>query len=407
MSSAPPTVLTVCNRYRERGGEEVVFEAEAELLERHGWRVERLTAQSREPGGIGDRLRLARDSFWSPGWHRRLAERLARRRPDLVHLHNTFPRISPSVVHACRAAGVPVVHTLHNYRLLCTAATLLRDGRPCQDCLGRAPWPALLHRCYQGSLARTAVAAGATAFHRLQGSWARGVELFITPTEHARRVFVAGGLPAARLAVKPNFVHPDPGTRAGRGEYALFVGRLSPEKGVEDLLAAWRDLDVPLRIVGSGPLAAAVQDQANRRSPVEYLGWRDRAEVLEILRRARFLVFPSRARECGPLAVLEAFACGVPVLAAAGGAAEEMIAGAGAGWLFPAGEPEALAALAGTAWADPAAIGNRGRRARLAFERNYTAEINYRALDRLYRRVLGRALPAARDNAAEIENAAG
>lgn len=389
MTDAPPTVLSVCNRYRQRGGEEQVFEAEADLLERHGWRVERFTAQSRDPAGIGDRLRLARDTVWAAGRRRDLAERLARRPPDLVHIHNTFPLLSPAVLHACRAARVPVVHTLHNYRLLCAAATLLRDGRPCTDCVGRPPWPALLHRCYQDSLTRTAVLVGSTALHRGLGSWSRGVDLFIAPSEQTRRVFLEAGFPADRIAVKPNFVHPDPGPGSGRGDYALFVGRLSAEKGVEDLLAAWRELDVPLRIVGSGPLAGAVAELASRRAGVEYLGQRERSEVLALLERARFLIFPSRLRECGPLTVLEALARGVPVLAASGGAAEETIAAPRAGWLCPPGDPPALAALAATAWGDAAGTAERGRQARRLFEQSYTAEANYRALARLYRGVLG------------------
>ncbi len=393
MTRSRPTVVSVFNRYRERGGEEEVVDAEADLLERHGWRVLRATARSRDPVDLRDRLRLARDGFWSSSWRRDLGRTLARERPDVVHVHNTFPLISPAVLYACREAGVPVVHTLHNYRLFCAAATLFRDGRPCRDCVGRLPWPALLHRCYQRSLPRTLVAAGAQALHRALGSWRRGVDLFIAPTAFSRRIFVEAGLPAARVAVKPNFVHPDPGPSAGPGEYALFAGSLSEGKGVGDLVAAWRQLEVPLRVVGGGPLEGAVRELAARRPNVEYLGRRGRIDVLSALGGARFLVFPSRWYECCPLAVLEAFARGVPVLAADGGAAAEMIEGGALGWSFPAGRPRALAAVAAAAWADDAGARERGRCARLAFERRYTAGDNYRRLAKLYRRVRRR--PAA------------
>src|SRR5581483_9761958 len=191
-------------------------------------------------------------TVWSRPAYRVLRELLRAHRPAVAHFHNTFPLISPAAYYACRAERVPVVQTLHNFRLLCPNALFFRDGRVCEDCLGKAvPWPGVAHKCYRGSRSASAAVCTMLTVHRALGTWHTAVDRFIALTDASRRKFVAGGLPADKIAVKANFVDPDPGPGTGAGGYGVFVGRLSAEKGVGTLLKAWQQLgrDVPLKIV--------------------------------------------------------------------------------------------------------------------------------------------------------------
>jgi glycosyltransferase involved in cell wall biosynthesis len=375
-------VLIVHNTYQQPGGEDRVFALESALLEARGHRVIRYTTHNDRIAGMG-RLGLARVTLWNAEVHRDLRALIRRERPDVAYYHNTFPLLSPSAIYAARAEGVPVIMALHNYRLLCVNALLFREGRVCEDCLGRAvPWPGVVHACYRGSGAASAVAASMLAVHRLLRTWAEQVDVYIALTEFVRRKFAEGGLPEERIAVKPHFVHPDPGPGDGSEGYALFVGRLSPEKGVDTLLAAWRRLgrSVPLRIVGDGPLAPQVAEAARRLPGVEWLGQRPAAEVAAMMGRAAFLVFPSRWYETFGRVIIEAYASGTPVIAAAIGVAPELVAPGRTGVLFPPGNPEALAARVEWATEHEGELARMRREARLEFESRYTAERNYRSL---------------------------
>jgi glycosyltransferase involved in cell wall biosynthesis len=306
----------------------------------------------------------------------------------VAHFHNTFLRISPSAYYACRAAGVPVVQTLHNYRLLCPAATFYRAGGVCEACLGRlVPWPGVVHSCYRGSPAASGVVTAMLTTHNLLRTWTRLVDVYIALTEFARQKFIEGGLPAEKIIVNPNFVDPDPGLRESDGSYALFVGRISPEKGVRLLLRAWQGLKgKPLKIVGNGPLIDEVRAfvQQQRLECVEVLGPHPREEVLSLMKQARFLVFPSEWYECFPLTIAEAFACGVPVIASRLGAMAEIIEEGRSGLHFTPGDPEDLLAKVEWAYTHPPEMVQMGRRARQEFEAKYTAERNYERLRNVY-----------------------
>src|SRR5205809_5447205 len=215
-------VLLVHNRYQQAGGEDEVFRAEGQILRAAGHRVVEHVRSNDEIGlsGLASRARLAAATVWARDSHRALREALRRDRPDIVHFHNTFPLISPAAYYVCREAGVPVVQTLHNYRLLCPVATFLRDGKICEACLGRSvAWPGILYGCYRGSRAATAAVAAMLAFHRSRNTWTGQVDYYIALTEFSRQKFIQGGLPADRMAVKPNFVYPDPGVSNGKGQY--------------------------------------------------------------------------------------------------------------------------------------------------------------------------------------------
>lgn len=378
-------VLLVHSRYRRPGGEDVAYDAERELLRRHGHEVREYVDHNDRVAGIGP-VRLAAGTVWSRQSRRRIAAALRAACPDVVHFHNTFPLISPSGYAACRAEGVPVVQTLANYRLLCPGANLVRDGRPCEACVGRAvPWPGVVHRCYRSSGAATAAVASMIAVHRFLGTWVRMVDVFVAPTAFAARKFVEGGLPAERVRVKPNFVDPDPGPGRHEGGFALFAGRLSKEKGVETLLRAWGRLGreaPPLKVVGAGPLERAAPGGAPPR--VEFLGWRGRDEVLALMREARLLVFPSECYESFGLALVEAYATGLPVVASRLGAMAELVEDGRTGLLFEAGDADDLAGRVAWAWSHGDELARMGRNARAAYEARYTAAANHARLLEIY-----------------------
>ncbi len=403
------TVLLVHNRYQQRGGEDVVFEAEAGLLEGRGHAVDRLGVDNRAIAADGSLLAAARlglQTVWSRDGANQVRRALRACRPDVAHFHNTFPLISPAAYYACADAGVPVVQTLHNYRLLCPAALLFRDGHVCEDCLGKlVPWPGVLHRCYRGSRAATGAVATMLAVHRLLGTWERKVDVFIALTEFARRKFIEGGLPADRIVVKPNFVYPDPGPGAHDGGYALFVGRLSPEKGIRTLLAAWERLGmgIPLKIAGDGPLADEVAWAAEHNPHVEWLGSQPLDRVYALMGAAALVIVPSECYESFPRVIVEAYAKGTPVIASDLGALAELVDDGRTGLRFRSGDPDDLAAKIEWAWTHPRELTEMGREGRREFERKYTAERNYELLMEIYQR----AIDAARARGAGVGPPAG
>jgi glycosyltransferase involved in cell wall biosynthesis len=381
-------ILLCHNYYQQPGGEDQSFAAEARLLEAHGHEVLRFT---RHNDSIDEMSRwdIARRTFWNRDTYRQLRRLIRRERPDLMHCTNTFPLISPAAGYAARAEGIPVVQSLRNYRLLCPNALFLREGRVCEDCLGKAvPWPGVVHGCYRNSRAATAVVAGMLAGHRALRTWTRTIDLFFTLTEFARRKFIEGGLPAERIVVKPNFIDPDPGPGAGRGGYAIFVGRLSPEKGVETLLSAWSRMSValPLKIVGDGPLAESVRAAGARDPRIEMLGRRSASEVLDLVGEASCLVMPSIWYETFGRTIIEAFARGTPVIASRIGALAELVDDGRTGLLFTPGDPSDLALKVQQLLADAPRLAQMRQEAREEYRRKYTPEINYRMLLAIYDR---------------------
>jgi len=327
--------------------------------------------------------------YWNSSLKGKFEQAIRQHRPDLVHVHNTFPLASPAVIHAAKAEGVPVVMTLHNYRLLCVNALFFREGRVCEDCLGRLPWRGVVHGCYRDSRLASLGVASMLALHRALGTW-NLVDRFIALTEFARQKFVEGGLPAEKIVVKPNFVHPDPGPGEGRGGYALFVGRLSPEKGVRTLLRAWGLLGgrVPLKVVGDGPLAGEVREAARRLPGVEWLGRKSPEEVYALMGEAAFLVFPSEWYEGFPRVLAEALAKGLPILATALGSQASIVADGRTGLHFRPGDPEDLAAKVEWLLLHPEELRRMRREARAEYEAKYTAERNYQLLMEIYGQAL-------------------
>src|SRR5438309_3125924 len=257
-------VLLAHNYYCQPGGEDEVFIRESELLRSAGHEVLEYTANNNKiaEDGTWMKARAAMRTFWAWDDMVGLRSLLRREKPDLAHFHNTFPLISPAAYSACQREGIPVVQSLHNARLICPAATFYREGRVCEDCLGRfMSWPGIVHACYHNSHLQTAVVAGMLAGHRILGTWQEQVDAYIVFTEFYRQKFISAGLPREKIFVKPHFLRTDPGMKQNVGDYALFLGRLTTEKGVRTLLEAFALLQnaIPLRIVGDGPLRAELE----------------------------------------------------------------------------------------------------------------------------------------------------
>jgi glycosyltransferase involved in cell wall biosynthesis len=385
-------VLMVHNRYQQPGGEDEVFLAEASLLESYAHRVVRYSTHNDRVAEM-NRLALAGNTLWNSSTYQELRALIRQERPRVAHFHNIFPLVSPAGYYAAKAEGVPVIQTLHNYRLLCPNAQFFRDGRVCEDCMGKViPWPGVVHKCYRGSRAASAVVTAMLATHRASHTWTEMVDMYVVLTDFARRKFIEGGLPARKLTIKPNFVYPDPGPGEGRGGYALFVGRLSPEKGIGTLLEAWERLkeQIPLKVVGDGPLAELVASAASRYPYLEYLGYRSAEEVHGLLKEASVLIFPSEWYETFGRVAAEAFATATPVIAADIGAVAELVEHGRTGLRFRPGDPEDLAAQVGWFLSHPEEHSRLRSEARAEFEAKYTAERNYRTLMKIYESTLER-----------------
>lgn len=387
-------ILRVHNHYQQSGGESAVHSAECDLLEGAGFDVIRYERHNDEwdAGDLLDTVSRGVQTIWSWDTHRELTALLACERPDVAHFTNTFPLVSPSAFDACQQAGVPVVHSLHNYRLLCPGANLLRDGRVCEECIDHSLARSVRHGCYRGSRAATGLVAAGLAAHRVAGTFSRKVDAYLALTDFARHTFIRGGLPAGRIHVKPNFVAPDPGERGEVGDYALFVGRLSEEKGLRTLLDAWRRLEstIALRIAGDGPLASEIDREirGSLRGRVWRLGALPRSELIEAIHNARFLVVPSDCYEGFPLVIAEAFACGVPVIAAGHGAMAEIVDDGRTGLHFAPGRGEDLAEKVAWSVTNAKRFDEMGPAARAEYEAKYTAERNLALLVDLYERVV-------------------
>jgi glycosyltransferase involved in cell wall biosynthesis len=328
-------VLILHSRYRSgaASGENRVVEDETRLLRSAGHEVDTFTPTI-ESTAPSDLLRAAVRTIWSVPAAAEVDRRIRRHRPHVVHIHNLFPALSPAILRSI-PSGTAVVATLHNYRLMCLPGTFLRDQRVCEDCLGRVPWPGVLHRCYQRSAVAGGVLASSLGLHRNIGSFGR-IDLFFAISEFVRMKHIEGGLPADSIVVKRHFTWPAP-VRVGPGDYFLFLGRLSPEKGVSTLIDAWGDAEAKLVIVGDGPERSALQQKAP--SLVEFRPTVGPQDVADLLLRSRALMVPSLSHEGAGRVILEAYASGVPVIASRVGGIPEFVEDRVTGRLVPAGDP--------------------------------------------------------------------
>ena len=375
------------NYYQNRGGEDEVFEVESELLRDHGHQVVQYCVHN-DSIKQGSRLVAGLGAVWNQISYNRIKALIKKEKPDLVHFYNTFPLLSPSVYYAVKASGLPLVQSLHNYRLLCLNATFYRDGSACEDCLGKKlSFPGIRHACYRDSQLQSASVASMQLAHRLLKSWDKKVDLFLLgSTRFALDKFVQGGFSEDAFMLKPNFVLPDPGVGQGKGGYVLFVGRLDETKGIGDLLNAWqsKQLSIPLKIVGGGPLASVVKKSAQQLEHVEWLGRKSLSEVYGLMKDAQFLVFPSRWYEAMPRTIIDSLAVGTPVCAADIGVMQDLIDEGRSGLLFTPGDAEDLAEKVQYLFERPQLNEKMRGYARQSYLENFTAERNYDLIMQAY-----------------------
>jgi glycosyltransferase involved in cell wall biosynthesis len=373
-------VLFAHNAYQHCGGEDLVAESEIALLHAYGHEVVTYTRSNDDIEGMRS-LILARQALWSEVTIRELGALIERFQPDLIHAHNTFPLISPSLYWVAVRHGIPVVQTLHNFRLLCAQAMFLRNEQVCEDCLGHLPWRGMTRRCYRGSFLQSGLLVAMLGIHRALGTYSQKVARYIALNDFCRDKFIAGGLPAERVMVKPNFVDVVQPLRQPVSNRFLFVGRLSAEKGLKILAAAaMQTPDAVFEVVGDGPAAADLNGVRNveRRGPLPL------DAAMQAMTRATCLLMPSLCYENFPRTLVEAFALGLPVIASRLGALAELIRDGETGLLFKPGDPADLASKVQWAMANPDAMRRMGEAARREYEAKYTPDVNYRQLMAIY-----------------------
>jgi glycosyltransferase involved in cell wall biosynthesis len=389
-------ILIAHNSYQHQGGEDAVVNAEIDLLRAHGNEVAVYRRHNRDIDE-SSKLSVAASTLWSQRTAKEISQFCDHFQPDVIHSHNTFPLISPSLFWAAARKRIPVIQTLHNFRLVCPQATLLREGKVCEDCIGKVPWRAVTRKCYRDSLAQSAVTFSMIALHRGIGTFRDQVTSYIALSNFSRDKFIASGIPAQRIHVKPNFVEMKrlPEWRGRRG--GIFVGRLSSEKGLDVLAGAEKILQASppyhahndfIRIIGGGPLQQRIADvfQSN------YLGYKTPDEVCDLMHSSLFLVAPSTCYETFGLVAVEAFSCGVPVIASGHGGLAELVRDGVTGLLFKPGDAADLAKKIEWALSHPEEMLTMGRAAYAEYINRYTPEKNYHMLNAIYRD----AIPAVR-----------
>jgi len=387
-------ILLIHNKHRtgNPSGDDVVFANEVMLLKSNGNQCTTYERCNDEflAARTWEKLIMGIESTWSLKTYRETKKLIRKEKPEVVHIHNLFPLISPSVYYACADEGVPVIQTLHDFRFLCPKAYFMLNGNICERCLEIGLWKAIKYKCFRDSLIQSAGAAFMIWLHRSLKTWSRKVTAYITLTEFAKKKFVKAGFPSSRIFVKPNFFECSPTPDFSHNGYVLFLGRLGEEKGIRILLEAWKNIDVPLKILGDGPLRNEIEELCRKYNLkiVEIMGYKPPNTCLEYLAKARFLILPSVCYEGFPMVIREAFAYGKPVLASRLGALEEIVDDCKTGLLFEPGNPEDLAQKVHWMVNNENAVIEMGENARAEFEMKYTAEKNYEMLMDIYNRAI-------------------
>ena len=386
-------VAMLHNRYRtgQPSGENTVVAQTVDLLGNSGHDIDLYVRNSDDIAEMGrkDRALLPFRSVWSFSAERDLTLLLQGQRPDVVHVHNTFPLFSASVLRAAHRLDLPIVATLHNFRLMCANAVLQRDGRPCESCVGKLPLAGVRHNCYRGSRVQTLPLATSIGVHNMLRTWQRYVTTLVAPSEFVRGRYVAHGFDPDQIVVKPHAVPHSGEVRQGPGEAVVFLGRLEEDKGFADLLRAWDSTLGTLVVIGDGPLRAEAEARAAQDSSIQVKGQLPWSEGMEVLRSARAVVVPARSYETFGLVVVEAFAHGVPVVASRLGALAELVDDGETGALTEPGDPESLRKGLGLV-TDPVTSVAFGERARQVYLDRFTPERDLAATERIYTDAIGR-----------------
>ncbi len=382
-------ILKVHNFYQQAGGEDTSFDSEAMLLCSKGHEVFRLNFYNRDLKNII----IWKQPFitiWNKESYNKIQGIIRKNEPNVGHIHNIFPLASPSIIHAAKAEKLPLVMTLHNYRLLCPSAIFFRNGIVCEKCSKKIfAWPGIYYGCWNGK-APTAVISIMFMIHRILKSWEK-IDLFIALTEFERHKFIDYGFSPHRIVVKPNFVFQHHPVRLKQGNYVLFIGRLSPEKGILTAIKAWRYLrEIPLKIVGDGILKGKIEKiiQQEKLHKIQLLGFLSQTQVFNVMQDAQFLIFPSEWYEGFPRTIVESFSNGLPVLASRLGSMAEIVDDGRTGLLFNPQDSEDLAYKVNWAWYHKNEIMEMRLNALREYEAKYTPEKNYEELIKIYKKAI-------------------
>jgi len=385
-------ILMIHNYYQSHApsGEDGVFREDEKLLRSKGHKVKLFTRHSDAIKNFSPlrKMALTWQITWSRESYKAIEQLIRLEKPDIVHVCNTFPLISPSIYYACRKYKIPVVQTVQNYRIFCASGILFRENSVCEECMEHGSIRAIKYGCYRNSRLQTFPIVFMHQIHRLLGTWMNYIDVYVAATEFSRQKLIQGGLPTERVAVKPNFFLSMPEPSYSYGDYAVFFGRLSVEKGVRTLLSAWNQLhDLPLKIVGDGALKEEIISAINTQngSSIEFLGFRTHDQCLDLLKNATFIVMPSEWYEGFPMTIREAFASGKPVVASRMGAMAEIVNDGKTGLLFEPGNPNDLATKVRWLAEHKEIVVQMGKSARAEFETKYTAEKNYEILMNIYK----------------------
>ena len=379
-------ILYCHNYYRHRGGEDVSFQTDVEMLRSRGHSVFTFTRDNEDMQG--NQLRMAANAIWNRSCGRELAQMIVDERPDIVHCNNLFPQISVSVYKAAHRHGVPVVQALRNYRPLCANSFLYRNKSLCTKCIGgAASWRSMIHGCYRESRLASAVVVAMQVSQSLAQTHKRYIDAFFTPSEFARSVYIQAGYDPDRIHVRTNFMLPDLGATADKSGPAMFVGRLSDEKGVDTVIDAWNkyQIQIPLQIIGEGPESESLRIRAQGNRSIEFMGAVPNRDVLTALGRAQFLVMPSRWYETFGRTIAEAFSRGTPVVGSDLGAMAELIKDGVNGYLFAPSDPDHLGRqvrrFLSLSASDRTAM---SQAARETYTQRFTAQTSYKQLLGIY-----------------------
>jgi len=382
-------ILFIHNQYQHAGGEDSVLGAEMDLMSNNGHVVTLSLQENDAITSFSSKLKTFLYVAYSNSYKQWMAGEINKYKPDIVHVHNFFPLLTPSIYDACVEKNIPVIQTLHNYRTMCPGALLMRDGKICELCIKGSAYQSVLHGCYRNSIVGTFAVARMVESHRRRGTWNTKINRFIALTEFARNKFIEAGFPEEKIRVKPNFSSDSYSNTNDinlKRNGALFVGRISQEKGLATLIEAWSVLDIPLKVAGTGPLEAELHDL--KSNVVIALGMIDTDSVKKEMKHAAFLVMPSEWYEGFPMVLVEAFSQGLPVVASRLGGMAEIVEDGVTGLHFEAGNAKDLAKKVQWMHDHPEECQKMGLNARKVFEEKYTAEKNYELLMGVYQEAI-------------------
>ena len=382
-------ILFVHNFYQIAGGEDAVYRNEMDLLKAHGHDVIEYTVDNASINSLWDKLSVMVKTIFSFSQYRKIKKILKDSSPDVVHVHNYFPLISPAVFYACKKMNIPVVHTLHNYRAVCPSALLMHDGKICEKSIQHSSWWAVKEKVYRNSFIGSFILTCMVEFHKKIGTWQNQVSYFISLTQFAKNKYIESGWPSHKVLIKPNFIEDplqDETPIKNKGGYAIYVGRLGEEKGIDLILKSWVNIDFPLKIIGAGPLQHAVEKSTC--SNIEYLGLQQKDDVLRLVKNADFIVMASTWYEGFPMVLVEAMACGTCALVPNLGSMSEVIQANENGIYFEPGNSDDFIKQINWLIHNPTETNKMSANARKIYMSQYTAEKNYHQLYEIYQKSL-------------------